>query len=409
MASIAGAIALLRSDLIRTSERFASAFTGANLTELASGDAIAIARRLESGTAGLPWTCIEASRAGRPFYRRVEGKCDSGFLRHEVVLGVADNANVEIRMTLGIPPGQLVVAAFLVAGQLALLYFLWASSRAIAGAEMTAILERERAEAAVHRSIAAMTAMLAHDARKPLSLMKIGLGMLNRAEGLDSMRRVLDKLAPQVDRALGSVNAMIADVMEAGSTSTEVAREAVSAEELIGQVVTDALRTHPETRVSVSYDLRHSRAIDGDPRRLGRALANLVGNAIEAVGGGGRIWIATRDVDTSSAPAVEILVGNPGHIPPGEVPRLFEPFYTKGKKGGTGLGLAIVKRIVTAHGGRVWCESDRGGEGGEATVEFKLVLPARLDAMATRPMDRSLRLPVGTLEAAGEPAAPANA
>jgi signal transduction histidine kinase len=306
------------------------------------------------------------------------------------VLGVADNANVEIRMTLAVPPSQLGMAGLLVAGQLTLLYLLWASSRAIAGAEMTAILERERAEAAVHRSIAAMTAMLAHDARKPLSLMKIGLGMLNRAEGVESMRRVVDKLAPQVDRAIGSVNAMIADVMEAGSTSTEVIREAVSPEELIGQVVTDALRTHPETRVSVSYDLRHSRAIDGDPRRLGRALANLVGNAIEAVGGGGRIWIATRDVDTDGASAVEILVGNPGHIPPGEISRLFEPFYTKGKKGGTGLGLAIVKKIVTAHGGRAWCESE-GGTNHDAAVEFKIILPARVDAAGTQQIELGIR------------------
>ena len=58
-----------------------------------------------------------------------------------------------------------------------------------------------------------------------------------------------------------------------------------------------------------------------------------------------------------------------GGIPPEQINRIFEPFYTT-KKRGTGLGLMIVQRIVRAHGGRIELES-RVGRG----TTFRIWLP----------------------------------
>jgi signal transduction histidine kinase len=55
-------------------------------------------------------------------------------------------------------------------------------------------------------------------------------------------------------------------------------------------------------------------------------------------------------------------------IPEGDLERVFEPFYTT-KPHGLGLGLSVCRRIINAHGGRLWAESN--GAGG-ATFFFTL-------------------------------------
>jgi signal transduction histidine kinase len=106
-----------------------------------------------------------------------------------------------------------------------------------------------------------------------------------------------------------------------------------------------------------------------DARVLGRALINLIENALQAMPAGGRL---TTAVSTDRATGgVEISVSDTGAgITPDVRRRLFEPYFST-KSSGTGLGLAIVRRAVEAHGGTI--EVDSGREGG---ATFRLVLPS---------------------------------
>jgi signal transduction histidine kinase len=92
----------------------------------------------------------------------------------------------------------------------------------------------------------------------------------------------------------------------------------------------------------------------GDSTALGHLFGNLIGNAAEAAGPGGRVQVRMAD---GEAVHVEVIDTGPG--PSAEVAeRLFEPFVT-GKEQGIGLGLAVAKQAAEAHGGTVtWSRRD---------------------------------------------------
>jgi signal transduction histidine kinase len=96
-----------------------------------------------------------------------------------------------------------------------------------------------------------------------------------------------------------------------------------------------------------------------DPRKIERALFNLVLNACEATANvQGRIIIDVH----SSGDTFEIRVRDNGPgVPPSVQSTLFDPFVSSGKPNGTGLGLAIVKKIVHEHAGSVILEHSSPG------------------------------------------------
>ncbi len=108
-----------------------------------------------------------------------------------------------------------------------------------------------------------------------------------------------------------------------------------------------------------------------DPVQLLVALRALCQNAIEAVGGQGRISIDLR----RGQGEVEIRVRDDGPgVTPEQRPHIFDPFYSARQAGrGLGLGLSKCWRIVTSHGGRIEVETPPGGG-----ACFIITLPQRL-------------------------------
>ena len=100
--------------------------------------------------------------------------------------------------------------------------------------------------------------------------------------------------------------------------------------------------------------------------RLKQVLLNLILNASEAMPEGGKLEISLTGKDNR----VEIAVSDTGGgIAPGELERVFEPFYST-RPTGCGLGLAISKRFVEESGGSISAANTP-----EGTV-FTVSLPA---------------------------------
>jgi signal transduction histidine kinase len=227
-------------------------------------------------------------------------------------------------------------------------------------------------QAETFAAIARTTQMLAHDVRKPFSLLRMGMRMLGRAQDPEAVRQVLQRLMPEIDRAVSSVDGMISDVMEIGSSSTQLIKEPVSPESLIEVAIGEIFRVYPSVSISFLYDLHHVHMVEVHLQKVGRVFANIVGNAVQAIGQNGLMWFRTKQYDGF----VEFCIGNSGSfVQPEDLPKLFDAFFTSGKKGGTGLGLAIAQKVVTAHGGKIWCNSVKTSDHPEGMVEFFFTLP----------------------------------
>jgi signal transduction histidine kinase len=105
--------------------------------------------------------------------------------------------------------------------------------------------------------------------------------------------------------------------------------------------------------------------VAADPELLGRAVRNLILNAMDAMPEGGRL--ALRAFRQAQHTVLEIEDSGTG-LTAEECERLFTPYYTT-KHHGTGLGLAIVQSVVADHGGRI-SVSSAPGRGATFTIEL---------------------------------------
>jgi PAS domain S-box-containing protein len=117
----------------------------------------------------------------------------------------------------------------------------------------------------------------------------------------------------------------------------------------------------------VHLDGGAERPVPADHGRLVQVMINLVDNAIAHSPSNAAVTV--RHASTPSEALIAVEDEGPG-IPSDDLPRLFEPFFTK-RHGGTGLGLSIVQRIVEQHGGHVGVENRREG-GARLTVHLPI-------------------------------------
>jgi len=111
-----------------------------------------------------------------------------------------------------------------------------------------------------------------------------------------------------------------------------------------------------------------------DRENLQQVLLNLMGNAIKYSPEGTSVRVQARDGDENDFAVITIRDQGPG-IPVDERQFVFDTFYRgesiRKEVDGTGLGLSISKRIVKAHGGEMWLESN----GDESGCAFSFSLP----------------------------------
>lgn len=224
------------------------------------------------------------------------------------------------------------------------------------------LTEVKRMEARVRHAdrLAALgrfAAGLAHEIRNPLGSIRGSVEVLReslRPQGDD--RRLMDIVLRESDR----LDRFIAEFLEFSRPQPRARVETDLVAILEEILILLAHQSPPSVRIVRQYGEPTVKA-RVDPGQVRQALWNLCRNALEAMPGGGELRVSVRAEERAPGPRpIEIVVEDTGTgIPAGQLPRLFEPFYTT-KPTGTGLGLAIVHRIVEDHGGEIRVDSEPG-------------------------------------------------
>jgi signal transduction histidine kinase len=225
---------------------------------------------------------------------------------------------------------------------------------------MTAALkdhQRQLVDSEKLAGIGRLAAGVAHEINNPLGVILGYVRILRRdaAAPLDADLRVVEEEAL---RCKDIVEGLL-DL----SRPLAAGRERVDLREACDEIVERLGEARLLSGVRVEVD--GGAAADAHPLKIRQVLSNLVRNAAEAAGEGGRVEVRVRERDGTA----EVVVDDDGPGVGGEArARLFEPFFTTKEKG-TGLGLAASRAIARAHGGDVEA-GERPGGGARFTLRL---------------------------------------
>jgi two-component system sensor histidine kinase AtoS len=232
-----------------------------------------------------------------------------------------------------------------------------------------------------------MSSGLAHELRNSVAAI-IGFGKL------------LKKMALPDDKAVNIIDTMISESL---ATEEMLSRFLNFARPMrLTPVSVDILRLLDDC-LKQSEDLRSGKDIEcrvdfvgdipilmGDQLLLKNAFSNLIINSCQAIQSKGEVVVSVEYIDEDNR--LQISFNDTGiGIASGDMPKIFNPFFTTKEKG-TGLGLALVKKIITAHNGTIEVIS-RPADGTTFIVSIPLDTPgntAELSALSQESLEKSL-------------------
>jgi|GEM_PF-1460773 len=206
--------------------------------------------------------------------------------------------------------------------------------------------------------------MLSHDLRNPLAAIIATLELAldgSLGELNENQNQFLGNAMNDSKRMLEMLNDFL-DGYKYDAIELKLEKTNFDIAQLMGKLVADFSPLARERNIELLQDTPPNIPITGDEGKLARVLSNLLSNALKFTPRGGSIVLKGFE----RTEGVEIAVSDTGEgISPEDRDKVFEKFYQvekrrHGRKTGTGLGLPLCKKLVEAHGGRIWVESQLG-------------------------------------------------
>ena len=220
-------------------------------------------------------------------------------------------------------------------------------------------LERRRVEQQLFESeklaaVGRLAASIAHEVNNPLEAIKNALYLM-QGTGDDKNTRFLEIARKETERVSHIIRQMLGFARRPGEVDW------VDVNQLLEEtlVLLEKKMRQLKIRITRSFDEELPR-IRARADQLRQVFLNLIINAQQAINGDGEIVISTSRYEQALQPSILVQLSDSGvGIAEDDLMRIFDPFFSTGKKG-TGLGLWVTQDIVRQHGGRIEVSSEIG-------------------------------------------------
>jgi len=194
---------------------------------------------------------------------------------------------------------------------------------------------------------------ISHELRSPLARLQVALELARNSAGAAAGDE-LDRIGREAER----LNELIGEVLTLArfeQESVQAKHVPLSLDEVLQDISEDAAFEAESMGRSVTLSRTDACTINGDPLWLGRALENVIRNAIRHTAVGTAVEIS---LDREEGMALIAVRDHGPGVEEAALPQLFEPFFRTSEardrdSGGYGLGLAIAQRAVQLNGGEI--------------------------------------------------------
>ena len=221
-------------------------------------------------------------------------------------------------------------------------------------------LERRRVEQQLFESeklaaVGRLAASIAHEVNNPLEAIKNALYLMQTGSDFEQNSRFLEIARKETERVSHIIRQMLGFARRPGEVDW------VDVNQVLEETLVLLEKKMRQQRITINKSLDPNLPrIRARADQLRQVFLNLILNAQQAISGEGEIRISTSRYEQALQPSIIVQLSDSGSgIAEDDLTRIFDPFFSTGKKG-TGLGLWVTQDIVRQHGGRIEVSSDIG-------------------------------------------------